>query len=154
MLGVIVSFVYLVSQKLVTFDPNLGFANLTPAHILQQIPLNVRQPNTIYHLIDDTCSCTVLNLAHRNAINKQAKLDGFNVVNISVTDSSALPMLPATPAIFITDDKQKLLYAGPYSTGLDCSANDSLIDTVLGNYRQGYASPTIVSEASGCYCRR
>lgn len=150
----VLGFIYLVNQKLVEFDPNLEFSQLTAVDIVQQLPSKVRQANTIFHLIDESCACSVLGQSHRENINAQAKIDGFDIVKLSVSQSHIAPLIPSTPAILIIDDQQQLLYAGPYSTGLDCSADDSLIDTVLANYRLGFSSPTIISDASGCYCQR
>jgi len=87
-------------------------------------------------------------------INSIARQDGFTIININVENTAIAPYIPATPAILITDDKERLLYVGPYATGLDCSANNSLVDIILSHYRQGFSAPTIISDAKGCYCQR
>jgi hypothetical protein len=109
---------------------------------------------TVYHFVDKRCHCTALTQSHKSVIDGIATNDGFNVVNVDLEDSKFVPFISSTPAILITDENENLLYVGPYSIGLDCSADNSLVDVVLSNYRQGFSSPTIISDAKGCYCQR
>jgi len=152
----VAGFSYLVAQRLVTFDPNFTLLNSPQKHILGQLKQYQSQPIalTIFHFFDDSCHCTKLTAEHRAAIDKVAKQDGFSVVYVDIEGEEGMSDIPASPAILITDAQSELLYVGPYATGIDCSANNSLIDVVLNNYRQGFSAPTIVSDAKGCYCQR
>lgn len=153
---VISSFVYLVKQRLVDFDKEFKLLN-TPISMMLDV-LSSHQGHslkqTIFHFYDSQCGCTILTQEHKETIDLIAKEDNFNIVNIDITNSNIINFIPSTPAILITDRNENLLYVGPYSTGLDCSADNSLIDVVLSNYRQGFSSPVITTDAQGCYCER
>jgi len=156
LLLVVVSFIYLVKQRLVSFDDQSVLINTPIFEMLQ--PLSTLNDGglkqTIFHFYDAACSCTALTKDHKAVIDNTAVKDNFNIVNIDITANPQFDFIPSTPAILITDKNEQLLYVGPYSTGLDCSANNSLIEVVLSNYRQGFSSPIITSDAQGCYCSR
>lgn len=156
LLLVIVSFIYLVKQRLVSFDEQSILINTPISDMLQPLSKfrDGELQQTIFHFYDGQCSCTALTKDHKNVINNTAIKDNFTIVNIDITTNPQFDFIPSTPAILITDKDEKLLYVGPYSTGLDCSANNSLIEIVLSNYRQGFSSPVITSDAQGCYCSR
>lgn len=145
-------FIYLTQQRLVVFDPHHQLLNTSSKIILDQLPeLPAR---SVVHFYDNRCSCTNRTRTHQAAINKLATAQGFTVVNIKLSDNAIAPSIPAVPAIAIVGDNNDLLYAGPYATGLDCSENNSLVDVVLHNFAQGFSTPTIISDARGCYCQR
>jgi len=154
LLLVIVSFIYLVKQRLVSFDEQSILINTPTSEMLQSLSTfnDGRLKQTIFHFYDDQCSCTALTKDHKAVIDNTAIADNFTIVNIDITANPQFDFIPSTPAILITDKDDQLLYVGPYSTGLDCSANNSLIDIVLSNYRQGFSSPIVTSDAKGCYC--
>jgi len=156
LLGVIAGFIYLVNMRLMTFDPQSKLINTPISSMVNGIKAmhGGTIKRTVFHFVDKSCHCAVLTEPHKLIINDIALNDEFEVVNIDLEGSEAAPFISATPAILITDDNEKLLYVGPYATGLDCSADNSLVDVVLNNYRQGFSSPTIVSDAKGCYCQR
>lgn len=151
---VVIGFIYLVSQRLVEFDPNQQLLTATPQEIVAQFANQTGSGQRIYHLIDQECHCTSLLTDHRQQINKIAKKDGFEIIDVDINRNEIATLVPATPAIVIVDNNDELLYVGPYATGLDCSADNSLIDVVLDNYRQGFSAPTIINDAKGCYCAR
>lgn len=153
---IVSSFVYLVQQRLVEFDSEFKLLNTPITTMLEELS-NTQTSSlkqTVFHFYDSQCSCTVLTKEHKEFIDSIAINDNFNIVNIDVTDNNIADFIPATPAILITDSNENLLYVGPYSTGLDCSADNSLVDVVLSNYRQGFSSPVVTSDATGCYCPR
>jgi len=156
LISMVAAFSYIVQQRLVSFDPQFTLLNAPTQELLSQLadvyPDSLSR--TIFHFYDDGCHCTTLTAEHRVAIDVVAKLDNFNVVYVDVSSRALMNIIPASPAILITDTVGDLLYVGPYATGLDCSANNSLIDVVLNNFRQGFSLPTIISDAKGCYCQR
>ena len=154
LLWVIIGFAYLVNQRLVQFDPTHQLLNVTEQQLVAQVQQQNNQLPQIYHLVDENCHCTSLLKEHREQINRAAIEDGFNIVELDVSDSKIASLIPATPAIVIVGKNAQLLYVGPYATGLDCSADNSLVGVVLSNYRQGFAAPTVIDDATGCYCRR
>jgi len=154
--GVVIGFIYLINMRLVMFDPQQKLLNTPAMSMLNDLKEMQGSgiKRSIFHFVDKSCHCAVLTEPHKLIINNIALGDEFEVVNIDLESSEAAPFITATPAILITDDNESLLYVGPYATGLDCSADNSLVDVVLNNYRQGFSSPTIISDAKGCYCQR
>ncbi|MFP4898105.1 DUF6436 domain-containing protein [Paraburkholderia sp. BR14312] len=60
--------------------------------------------------------------------------------------------IPASPAIAIWDANGKLAYAGPYSTGLVCSSNNSFVEPILNKLVEGLHVEPVPMVAVGCYC--
>lgn len=112
---------------------------------------NVNLSDTIIHFTSDNCSCTQYSEEHKRAINKQAGLTGFNVINVNLPAHLSI-IVPSTPAILIVSNTQKLLYLGPYSIGLACTQSNGYVETVLQNYAKGYSTDLILNEAKGCFC--
>lgn len=147
---------YFISGRLMPFDPNMRLSGQDSLAVIKQVreiaALNkVDLSKTIVHFTSNECSCTQYSDAHKQAIDKQAKSDGFTVININLP-SDLLTIIPSTPAILITGVVEELLYFGPYSAGLACSESNGYVEAVLQNYAQGYNSDLVISDVKGCYC--
>ena len=156
LLFTLIAAIYFIQGRLNSFDPEMNLVDKDSDLIINQVRelselKNVDLKNSIIHFTSNDCSCTPFSREHKASINKQAKLDGFNIINITLAPHSAI-IIPSTPSILITDESEKLLYFGPYSVGLACSESNGYVETVLHNYAKGYNSDLIISDAEGCYC--
>lgn len=89
--------------------------------------------------------------AHKKELTLKAQQLGFNVITVEV-NQELKGIIPSTPAALVVTQAHKLVYFGPYSVGLACASGNSLIDTALHNYQQGFISELIEHQARGCYC--
>jgi hypothetical protein len=155
----LVAAVYFINSRLVPFDPNIKLLRQEGSVVMQYTVIQqVREitalknlKNTVVHFTSNDCSCTQYSEEHKAAINEKARLDGFNILNINLP-ADLSTVIPSTPAILIIDDLDELLYFGPYSVGLACSASNGYVETVLQNYAQGHNSNLVISDVKGCYC--
>ncbi|WP_416308242.1 DUF6436 domain-containing protein [Neptunicella sp. SCSIO 80796] len=155
--SVVIGACYFIKLRLVEFDPDGKLANADSAifvaniaHLLQLHPDQLS--NSIIHFRQRNCRCSTYSSEHTYAIDLLASKDSFTILHKWVNHELST-MVPATPAIMIVGNNSQLVYFGPYSTGLDCSANNSLVDTVLQNYRLGFNPKLIHRDAVGCYCQ-
>lgn len=152
----LIAAIYFISSRLTPFDPSMKLLEADSRSIIEQIReieelKNIKLSNTIVHFTSNDCSCTQYSEEHKASINKKARVDGFNIININLP-SDLLTIIPSTPAILIIDKVEELLYFGPYSVGLACSESNGYVEVVLQNYAQGYNSDLVISEVKGCYC--
>ncbi|MDN4501044.1 DUF6436 domain-containing protein [Alteromonadaceae bacterium BrNp21-10] len=149
-------FGYFVQLRLVSFDEKHQLANVTTVQIVEQTLhiLKTDKPivKTVVHFVNPSCHCNSLTAPHIEQINQQAQKAGFTSATVNIDDSNPT-IIPATPAILITDNNGDLMYFGPYSQGLACSQKNSMIDVVFKNYQLGFNSDLVISEAEGCYCQ-
>jgi len=148
--------IYFISNRLVLFDPKMKLSGVDSGLVIEQIReikqlKNVDLVNTIIHFTSKDCSCTEYSQEHKVSINKKAKADDFNIINIHLA-ADLRTIIPSTPSILIVSELEELLYFGPYSIGLACSQSNGYVETVLQNYAQGYGSDLIINDAKGCYC--
>ena len=150
--------IYFISGRLIDFDPKEKLTGKNSRLVIQQLKEmgefeGVNLSDTIIHFTSSNCSCKYSE-DHKNDINKQAGLaglDGFNVVNINLP-AHLESIIPSTPSILIVNKNEELLYFGPYSIGLACSASNGYVETVMQNYAKGYSASLIMHDATGCYC--
>jgi len=152
----IVAAIYFIQGRLADFDPEQRLTGVDPISLMQSLSeidqLKGRDlSDTIVHFTSKNCSCTQYSDNHKGEINQRAGVEGFKVINVVVSEKLAA-LVPSTPAILITNQQQKLLYFGPYSAGLACSASNGYVETVLGNYAKGYSSSLVINDTNGCYC--
>jgi hypothetical protein len=158
LVGTIIAATYFISSRLLPFDPEQKLASKNSIALLDQLNeidqlKGIDVNNTIIHFTSDDCSCTQFSHDHKQSINLQANIDGFNVINVNLPPGVA-SLIPSTPAILIIGQEKQLLYFGPYSIGLACTQSNGYVETVLQNYAKGYAASLIINDASGCYCHR
>ena len=148
--------IYFISGRLIDFDPKEKLTGKNSRLVIQELKEmgeleGVNLSDTIIHFTSNNCSCTQYSEDHKRDINQQAGLDGFNVVNIHLP-AHLESIIPSTPSILIVNKDEDLLYFGPYSIGLACSASNGYVETVMQNYAKGYSSSLIMHDATGCYC--
>lgn len=152
----LIAAIYFISSRLTFFDPSLKLKGKDSSFIIEQVReierlKNENLSNTIVHFTSNDCKCEKYSEDHKESINKIAKLDGFNVININIPSDSKT-IIPSTPSILIVSEAGGLLYFGPYSIGLACSESNGYVEMVFQNYAQGYNSGLVISDAKGCYC--
>lgn len=155
-IGTLVAASYFISGRLIEFDPSARLSGKSNATVMKQLSnieqlKNIDLSNTIIHFTSDNCFCTEYSEDHKKQINQQAGVDGFKVVNVHLPDKFS-NIIPSTPAILLVSKSKDLLYFGPYSVGLACTQSNGYVETILQNYKKGFASSIILKEASGCYC--
>jgi len=152
----LIAAIYFITSRLILFDPKMKLMEKDSSFIVNEMRKiqalkKLDLSNTIVHFTSNNCSCTKYSEEHKTSIDNQAKLDGFNVVNITLSNN-LLSIIPSTPSILIIDNLEKLLYFGPYSVGLSCTQSNGYVETVLQNYAIGFNSDLIINDVKGCYC--
>tara|TARA_B100000700_G_scaffold331796_1_gene468916 strand:- start:25276 stop:25791 length:516 start_codon:yes stop_codon:yes gene_type:complete len=152
-LWLVLSFVFLLSKinshyGLFTEKENFNFKSYENAQ-LSSLNLNNEGFNLI-HIRDKGCFCNKLTEKHINLINKENN----SIKNLYVSKDNIEKRLniniPATPMLLIIK-KNKILYAGAYSTGTTCSIDNSLIKQFFDrNYV--YYDTVFSGEIRTCRC--
>jgi hypothetical protein len=150
----VLAFAYFSKDRLVTFDIDnklQGVDHLQFAGYLQDyLPTNkVGVGNQVIHFSKTGCDCQKFSQNHIVDLNKMAKKNQFNIVNVEVNEHD---IIPATPSVAILDKFGKVIYFGPYGQGLGCSQTSGFAQTMLNNLVQGFSANILVREAKGCYC--
>jgi len=150
----IIAAVFFIVPRLTDFDPQHKLLNLPGLQVMKQIKLlpqlrNTDLSNSLIHFTSKGCQCRQFTVQHKQQIDAQAAKDSLNIINIELDQSS---IVPSTPAIAIVDKRGELMYLGPYSKGLSCTKSAGYVELVMNNYRQGFNTRLIVSQAQGCYC--
>lgn len=70
----------------------------------------------------------------------------------ALKDLPGAEQMPASPAAAIWDRHGRLAYLGPYSEGLICTSNNSLVEPVLEALIQGHRTELTHMLSVGCYC--
>ena len=117
---------------------------------------------TIYHILEDDCSCTKNTMKHLESIKTQ--YGEQNVRNVRILQASDVDLsiinrdvimasIPATPAVAILNGKGDLAYFGPYSSSMVCgTTGESYIEIILNALlSSGYIRVINLLEF-GCYC--
>lgn len=106
---------------------------------------------TVQQFRDPSCPCNRYVRKHTQELEAQFRPQGVNfevvdpVINGSVN-------IPSSPAVAIWTAQGELAYFGPYSNGVICNSNTSLIEPVLHQINAG-DNPSITNTAGvGCFC--
>lgn len=97
----------------------------------------------------------VVELARKKEILAKAKKI-FNhpaVLNVISEDESNLDSMPSTPSVAVVNEKQSLMYFGPYSIGAVCSVkNGAFVEKILESMFKGKPKKQLNVLATGCFC--
>jgi len=150
----IIAAVFFIMPRLVDFDPQHKLLNLAQKQVMQQIKIlpqlrGIDLSNSVIHFTSKGCQCSQFSEQHKQQIDAQAVKDGLNVINIELGQGT---VIPSTPAMLFVDKQEELIYLGPYSKGLSCTKSAGYVELVMNNYRQGFNTRLVVSQAQGCYC--
>lgn len=120
--------------------------------------------NRIVHLTSpNDCFCQTLAKSHIEKLNLLVENTATNVVTLDIEQHIALQkFIPSTPAIAVINDKEQLLYFGPYSQGSGCFSSSGKVDSIVSRkllsmpqHDQSTKPESIINgEAKGCYCHQ
>lgn len=145
-----------IKSRLNEFDPNEQLLNLDSEKLIKEIRLlpqlkTLDFENVLIHFTSESCNCTKYSKNHKKDITTRAIADGFRVINVQLP-ATTKTIIPSTPSILIAASPKDLLYFGPYSAGLACSASNGFVELALNNYTNGFVSDLIINDVTGCYC--
>ena len=137
----------------VTFDG--GNLLLAPEDQDQSILRNGKL--SIVHFVDTDCPCTRFSLEHIKDIETKYSDETTNHYKLSSDLSTSYKDLdwlreriPASPSVAVWEASGKLIYFGPYSSGVLCGQGEDLLAKVLGP--QSLQGQWTHQEAVGCFC--
>ncbi len=157
--GVILAMSAFSTVQLKEFDPKLKLAyqsadtdfDVQLANIIMENYQGLR--NQAFHLTDAGCFCATVGAPHIASVKQELALLGFTNHELELSNFPELgDIIPSVPALLIFDDKGKLNYLGPYSSGYLCSSSGSMVDKVLAASKLGVSVGLVNTEAEGCYC--
>ncbi|EAR11081.1 DUF6436 domain-containing protein [Reinekea blandensis] len=103
----------------------------------------------IIRITEAGCPCNIGSSGHWQEMQQKYDDTLFIEQPLKSAPSSLQALIPATPMALYLDSQGQLLYAGPFSQGVLCNSNNSLVEAyVTGEIRQHYAP----LDAAGCYC--
>ncbi|TDF39764.1 hypothetical protein EYS14_09680 [Alteromonadaceae bacterium M269] len=152
------AFYYFASKDLVLFDPNDDLASMSGDMAFDSEVVALFQSRSldttkrVYHLLDDSCRCNSISEDHRQQLNFGAFAEaGYSAETLPYQPFSNV--LPSSPAVVIFNERNELVYMGPYSAGFSCDSSNSFVERVFKHsLTSDYLGATIVHEAKGCYC--
>lgn len=133
------------------FDPEFKWLGLHDSINGQQLTLPPSSGLQLVHVLDPSCSCSALAEQHIATLNQQLALDNNQHFyrTAAEVDAAGLP-IPALPAVLVFK-AGRLLYAGPYASGPQCSAADSFLPALLRGELQIPAT-WLNGETKACRC--
>ncbi|MDN3388128.1 DUF6436 domain-containing protein [Pseudoalteromonas sp. APC 3893] len=144
---------YFQLASITTFDPQ---NEMTQSKWSEQFKRNIKwspseNPKLII-VIDESCGCSKRAVSHMNQLQTHAVRNTYDVqiINQSLT---ATNLLPNTPGAVLLDASGELVYAGPLSQGLACSASSGFVELAIDNLVAGFNSNLVVTDSKGCYCK-
>ncbi len=107
-----------------------------------------------FHIQDQSCSCSSFSKEHIRSLDIKFEKAGFSTKKLTPSSHREIVSLfPSLPALAIFDENAELAYLGPYSSGLFCSKNSSLIETIVDSIiSNSHLGSLVISDSSGCYC--
>ncbi|MCQ8878559.1 DUF6436 domain-containing protein [Pseudoalteromonas shioyasakiensis] len=139
-------------SSLTTFDPHNELSQVNwLKNFKQQTNWATAQSPTLTIVVDDDCGCTMRSTSHIKQLQSQAINNGYTVEIIN-QHSDSTRLLPNVPGAVLLAENGDLVYAGPLSQGIACSASDGFVELAINNLSAGFNSQLIVSESRGCYC--
>lgn len=75
-------------------------------------------------------------------------LDGMQAISLQLDADT----LPASPAVAIFDEFDRLAYFGPYSEGAICTSSNSFVEPILDALLEGRSVLAGSNLAAGCFC--
>ena len=135
-----------------------------------QFPAQVTsdKPIRFIHFWSPDCPCNIGNQQHLAELMEtyaeqvsfyQMQMPGSqgqlpkNLTSIQPIELELPPeSLPASPAVAIFDEFDRLAYFGPYSEGAICTSSNSFVEPILESLLEGRSVLASSNLASGCFC--
>lgn len=144
----IVAFIWMGERHLRWFDPQYKLAGQSTA--LQDYIANL-PGNSVIEFVEPGCYCNPFSSDHRETLRSDFRHQG-KVVQVIKPGDAERAWLPSTPAVLVLGENKQIVYLGPYSAGLYCSANNSFVVAAVNNYQRANLTTGILDDAKGCYC--
>lgn len=150
---VVSGLVYFQFASITTFDPQSEMAH---SKWFEKFKRNIKWSSSenpkLIIVIDGTCGCSKRAFSHVKQLQKYAARNSYDVqiINQSSIDTH---LLPNAPGAVLLDTSGELVYAGPLSQGLACSASSGFVELAIDNLVAGFNSNLVVSDSKGCYCK-
>jgi len=109
--------------------------------------------NTAVHFRTGNCICESLAQNHSDELASNLSNSGYKNLTLKLDELTEInAYIPSTPAVAIFNEFQQLIYLGPYSIGLGCFTDNSLVATISRYLSATYLGAQINSAVEGCYC--
>ncbi|WP_100642709.1 DUF6436 domain-containing protein [Alteromonas facilis] len=105
------------------------------------------------HIEDKQCLCQWVATKHIVSVKSLAEAQGFMNLSITLDDIPSLQdWIPSVPAIILLSERHDIVYAGPYSAGMYCSAGNGIVEPYITKAPDLELGPAVPFDAEGCYC--
>ena len=109
--------------------------------------------NTAVHFRTGNCICESLAQNHSDELANNLSISGYKNLTLTLDELTEITAyIPSTPAVAIFNESQQLIYLGPYSIGLGCFTDNSLVASISRYLSATYLGAQINSAVEGCYC--
>ncbi|WP_100658042.1 DUF6436 domain-containing protein [Alteromonas flava] len=159
LLGIGVLMAGFSARQLITFDQNgelltqIERLDAMTFSLFNDTSLIEASAKTVLHIKDNECMCQWVAASHIASVERLATEQGFKNISFTAAEAEALGLfVPAVPAVAVISAEQKLLYFGPYSAGLYCSAGNGIVESFIESTPERSIGATIPVDAEGCYC--
>jgi len=167
LIAMLVAFWWFEARYLRAFDERTALFSGNHLRLPDELagPGNIR----LVHFWDPACPCNVGNQQHLGELLERYSERGVQFYSVQKAGSDGqLPQalralepltgltgserLPASPAVAIWDQRGRLAYFGPYSSGFNCTSGNSFVEPVLDALLDGRKVLADNNLASGCFC--
>ncbi|WP_152537643.1 DUF6436 domain-containing protein [Catenovulum agarivorans] len=141
------------------FDPNnqltllaaqSDFEDRFVMHLTQH-GINTQQ-SVVHFYTQNQCYCQSVADLHIDSVVELAQVQGYDNIQVELDQSTNIAtFIPSTPAVAVFNQQGRLVYFGPYATGLFCAPQQGIVEDYIGPTTE-YFGPTIITDAQGCYC--
>jgi hypothetical protein len=133
------------------FDAELRWHGIQAKLNVATLQLPTRQDWQLVHVLAPTCRCSALAQQHIAQLSTELALGPEQQFYRSAADIAAAGLsLPALPAVLVFQQGQ-LIYAGPYASGPECSAETSFLPALIrGEVR--LSATWLNGETKACRC--
>lgn len=153
LVAVVSGLVYFQLSMIKVFDPNNELAHPNwSEQFKKQIKWSPSESPKLIIVTNDTCGCSKRAFSHVKQLQALAAVNTYDVRIINQS-SAATQLLPNVPGAVLLDKSGELVYVGPLSQGIACSASNGFVELAIDNLVAGFNSKLIVSDSQGCYCK-
>lgn len=107
---------------------------------------------SVVHFKNERCWCQTVAQPHIDSVKALAKEKGLKNVSPDGLSEQTMSKLPSLPAVAVFDKDERLVFLGPYSSGISCSPNDGIVEPFIGQKQRRFPVAAVVTDARGCYC--
>jgi len=128
---------------------NVVFNGEVLRQLQQRLPVSLK--TTVVHFNDYACPCSRYSAPHIQRLQEVFKDTRQMVLSPGHGLMQGLN-IPATPSVAVWDEKGRLAYFGPYSSGAVCGSGQDFVSRVLHSLAEAKNPMWVNTLAVGCYC--